>query len=101
MDHRQLCLAAAGDDPHHPVSLAESLGARPACDDLAGELKAGDVLGCAGWRGIRAPALHHVGAVQPRRPDAHQRLAGARDGIGVIFDRQVGVANRDGAHRCG
>ena len=48
-------------------------------DDLAGEFEAGNV-GDAFGRRIQAPALQHVGAVDPRRRHPHQQLVRARRG---------------------
>ena len=50
----------------------EARRARAARDDLAGELEPGDVLRRAGRRRIEAAPLHHVGAVEPGRPHAHE-----------------------------
>ena len=70
MDDRQLRLAAAADDPHHPVAGWKRVAPGPAARHLAGQLEARDVLGRPGRRRIAAAALMHVGAVEPGRPDA-------------------------------
>ena len=100
MHDRQLGLATAGDDPHHPIADREPSRARTARPiDLAGELEPRDVLRRARWSGIEAAALHHVGAVQPGGLDADEHLAGAGHRVGVVLDAQVLVFDRDRAHR--
>ena len=94
----ELRLAAAADDRHHAITLGEPTGPGPARGDFAGELEARDVLRRAGRSGIPAEPLMHVGAVQAGGPDPHQHLAGARLGVGVLLDVELGVADGERAH---
>ena len=70
----------------------------PSADDLAGELEARDVGRRAGRRRIATAQLHHVGAVQPAPRDAHEHLAGAGDGVGVLAQLDLAVDDRRGPH---
>jgi hypothetical protein len=97
----ELGLAAAADDRHHAIARAEPLGARPARDDLAGELEAGDIRRRARRRRVQAAPLHHVGAVDAGRLDADEDLARPGLGVGVVLDAELLVADRDGAHGAG
>ena len=99
VDHRQLGLAAAGDDRHHAVARLEALDAVAGLDHLARQLEPGDVLRRAGRRRIAAGELHHVGAVEPRGVHADQQLAGLRARVRMLFDGDLAVANRRGSHR--
>jgi hypothetical protein len=97
--HRgQLRLPAAADDRHDAIPLGEPIGPRAATDDLARELEPGDVRWGAGRRGIQAPALHQVGAVDSGGADADEDLAGAGLGVGVLLDEDLAVADGGGAH---
>ena len=75
---RELGLTAAADDGHHPVADGEVLDSRAGGHDLAGELEAGDVGGGVGRRGVEAPPLDHVGAVEARGLHRDQELTRSR-----------------------
>ena len=98
----ELGLAAAADDRHHAVALGEALGARAAGRDLAGELEA---RGCRAARraapGSALAPLEHVGAVEAGAADAHEQLAGAGLGVGMLLDEDLAVADGRGAHQAG
>ena len=98
VDDRELGLAPARDDPHHPIADRKPLRTRTAIDDLAGELEPRDVLRRTRRRGIEAAPLHHVGAVQAGRPYADEHLARAGRRIRMVLDAQVAVSDRDRAH---
>ena len=99
MHHRELRLPAAADDAHHAVADREAVCAPAEGGHLAGELEPGDVGGGAGRRGVGAAALVDVGSVDPRRADAHEHLARAGLGIGVLGDGQLAaLADRDRPH---
>ena len=98
-DHRQLGLAAAGDDRHHAVAQLEALDAAAHADHLAGQLETRDVRRYAGRRRIAPLELHHVGAVEAGGANADEQLAGLRLGVGMLLDGDRSVANRGGPHR--
>jgi hypothetical protein len=98
VDDGELGLTAAADDPHDAVALGEALRARPEADDLARQLEPRDVRRAAGRGGVAAPALHHVGAVEPGAADADENLAGSGLGIEVLLDENLAVADRGGTH---
>ena len=99
VDHRQLGLAAAGDDRHHAVAGLEALDPVAGLDHLARQLEPGDVLRGPGRGGIAAGELHHVGAVEAGGVHAHQQLAALRTRVRVLFDGDLTVANRRCSHR--
>ena len=84
--------------PMTRVALLEAHRAGAEAGDLAGHLEAGDVRRRAGRRRVAAGQLHLVGAVEARRADADEDLAGARLGVGMLFDEDLAVADRCGAH---
>jgi len=98
MNDRELGLATARDDSHHPITGREPGRARAALDHLAGELEPRDLLRRPRRRRIEAPSLQHVGAVQTCGPHAHQALAGARNRVGMVLDAQIAVSDRGRAH---
>ena len=98
VDGRQLGLAAAPDDRHHPVTLGEAQRARPQRGHLAGELHAGDVLGPAGRRRVAAPHLMQVTTVHAGGPDPHEQLTHTGRGVRVLFDMQLAVDDRGRPH---
>ena len=51
---------------------------------LPGQLEPGDVRRRVGRRRIAAPALEHVGAVEPGGAHPDEHLARARLGVGVV-----------------
>ena len=95
---RELGLPAAADDAHHAVALGEARRAGPERLDDAGQLEAGDVGRAAGRRRVAPAQLHHVGAVEARAAYAHEHLAGAGLGVGVLLDENLAVADRGGTH---
>ncbi len=82
----QLGLPAAGDDPHHAVSLRETLRARTKRGDLAGQLEPRDVLRSTRRCRVEPSPLEHVGAVEAGCPHPHEHLARPRGGIRVLGD---------------
>ena len=99
VDDRELGLAAPADDAHDAVALLEAARAGAERGDLAGELQAGDVRRRAGRRGVAALALQDVGAVEPGAAHAHEDLARAGLGVGVLGDLQrPAFADGDGPH---
>ena len=95
----QLALPAAAHDAHHAVADREARRAGPQRRDLAGELEAGDVLRVAGRRRVEPALLHEVGAVEAGGAHAHQDLARAGLGIGVLLHADFAVADGRRAHR--
>ena len=95
---RELGLGAAADDRHHARARLEAGRFRPERDDLARQLHPGDVLGIARRRRVQAALLHHVAAVQARRPHPHEHLFAERLGVGMLLDHDLLVADRGGAH---
>ena len=94
----QLGLPAAPDDGHDAVARAEAAGGRPERHHLPGQLEARNVGGRAWGRRVGAPALQHVGAVEPRAAHADEDLTRSRRRIGAIGDRQPAVRDGYGAH---
>jgi hypothetical protein len=45
-----------------------------------------------------ATQLQHVGAVQARRPHAHEQLAAGGYGVGALLDHELPVLDRRGPH---
>ncbi len=89
-------LRAATDDGHDPVARREERDGAPDTHDLAGHLHARDVLRPARWRRVVARPLRDVGAVDASRPDLHQQLGVAGDGILALLIDQVAVPD----HHC-
>jgi len=100
IDHRELRLPAAADDPHHAVAELEALGDRAAFGDLACELEPGYVQRCARRRRIVTAALHDVGAVEPGRADPDEHLTGARLGGWVLARHDLAVFDRAASIIC-
>jgi hypothetical protein len=98
VDRRELGLPAAADDRHHAIALGEARSAGAVRHDLAGELEPRNVLRRAGRSGVRAAALEHVRPVQTGRAHADEHLARPRGWVGMLFDDQFFVPNRDCAH---
>ena len=96
--HRQLGLAAASDDRHHPVTHVEALRVGAERGHLAGQLEAGDVGRRAGRGGVGAAQLEHVGAVEPGGLDPHEDLAARGLRIRPLLDDELPVLDRHGAH---
>jgi hypothetical protein len=68
-------IAAANNERHHMVAVFPARHSRSTCDDLAGNLKAGNI-GSARRRRVETHALHHVRPVDPGGSDLNQNLAG-------------------------
>ena len=89
MHHRQLRVAAAAEQRHHPVPDREAKRVRPGRGDLARALEPGDVLRRIAWRRVAAGALGEIGAVDAARPDADQDLPFAGDRVGALLATQL------------
>ena len=76
--------------PHGKTTMAPQLFAR--------QLEAGNVRGRAGWSRVEALPLHHVRAVQPGSAHAHEHLPVAGNGVGVLLDHDLLLADGYGTH---
>ena len=94
--HHRLGLAAAADQPHHPVTRTASGSRRADRVHVPGVLEPGDVRRPARRRGIGAAALVDVGPVQAGRLHPDADLTRLHFGIGNVAEGDDVGSTRSG-----